>query len=75
MITAWSTPLISFQNELVWHHFKFHLGPEPAPLKMSTELSSRYSARKAITLIVKVANAGGAHMILVVFTVCLVLSA
>jgi hypothetical protein len=38
-------------------------------------LASSYSARKAITLIVKVANAGGAHMILVVFTVCLLLSA
>jgi hypothetical protein len=33
-----------------------------------------YSAQKA-TLIVKVANAGGAHMILVVSTVSLVLSA
>jgi hypothetical protein len=34
-----------------------------------------YSAQKAVTLIVKVANAGGAHMILVVSTVSLVLSA
>jgi hypothetical protein len=34
-----------------------------------------YSARKAITLIVKVANAGGAHIILVVFTVSSLLSA
>jgi hypothetical protein len=33
------------------------------------------SARKAITLIVEVANAGGAHMILVVLTVSLVPSA
>jgi hypothetical protein len=34
-----------------------------------------HSARKAITLIVKVANAGGALMILVVLTVSLLLSA
>jgi hypothetical protein len=34
-----------------------------------------YSARQAITLVVKVANAGGAHMILVILTVSLVLSA
>jgi hypothetical protein len=34
-----------------------------------------YSVRKAITLIVEVAYAGGAHMILVVLTVSLVLSA
>jgi hypothetical protein len=32
----------------------------------------QYSARKAITLIVEAANAGGAHMILVVLTVSLV---
>jgi hypothetical protein len=31
-----------------------------------------YSVRKAITLIVEVANAGGTHMILVVLTVSLV---
>jgi hypothetical protein len=34
-----------------------------------------YSARKAITLIVEVAYAGGAHMILVVLTVSIVPSA
>jgi hypothetical protein len=34
-----------------------------------------HSARKAITLIVEVANAGGAHMILVVLTVSLVQTA
>jgi hypothetical protein len=34
-----------------------------------------YSARKAITLIVKAANAGGAHMIIVVSSVSLLLSA
>jgi hypothetical protein len=39
------------------------------------ELDYIYSARKAITLIVKVAYAGGAHMILAVLTVSLVLSA
>jgi hypothetical protein len=38
-------------------------------------LLSFYSARKTLTLVDKVANAGGAHMILVVFTVCLLLSA
>jgi hypothetical protein len=34
-----------------------------------------YSAQKAITLLVKGANAGGAYMILVVLTVSVVLSA
>jgi hypothetical protein len=33
---------------------------------------TNYSARKAITLIVEVANAGGAHMIVVDLTVSLV---
>jgi hypothetical protein len=33
-----------------------------------------YSSRKAVTLIVEVANAGGAHIILVILTVSLVLS-
>jgi hypothetical protein len=38
-------------------------------------MHNAYSARKAITLIVKAANAGGAHMILVVLSVSLLLSA
>jgi hypothetical protein len=44
-------------------------------IKKTKVFSTLYSARKAITLIVKVANAGGAHMILVVFTVSSLLSA
>jgi hypothetical protein len=39
------------------------------------ELKVQYSARKAIPLIVEVAYAGGAHMILAILTVSLVLSA
>jgi hypothetical protein len=46
--------------------------PQFVPGRNNTQL---YSVRKAITLIVEVANAGGAHMILVVLTVSLVPSA
>jgi hypothetical protein len=42
---------------------------------VDSALNSEHSARKAITLIVKVANAGGAYIILVVFTVSSLLSA
>jgi hypothetical protein len=41
----------------------------------AVEIHASHSARKAITLIVKAANAGGAHMILVVLSVSLLLSA
>jgi hypothetical protein len=60
-MTPGGKPRRGAHNGLAWN------GPSRA--------SIIYSARKVITLIVKVANAGGAHMILVVFTLSSLLSA
>jgi hypothetical protein len=59
----------------VWGGRKSKTNPFQRIGKSKLKMQDLYSARKAITLIVEVANAGGAHMILVVLTVSLVPSA
>jgi hypothetical protein len=82
LIPVLDSTLYSIIVSLIMLHEIPIFGGQPTPYKLvyNTHLSDwhlyrTYSARKAITLIVEVAYAGGAHMILVVLTVSLVPSA
>jgi hypothetical protein len=68
-----------FPKKLNFVQFKIEVGADSyrTENRMCTKsygdsFGNLYSARKGITLIVEVANAGGAHMILVVLTVSLI---